>query len=623
MQDEQIFITKELRMRLIQLEYKNLPEEQLIQEIERIYLEETGELLPAEVNVYTSSESSKLKEDSSGYDGTALLFSSEDNNIDEVYIISQGSQGIVDWSYNIESMLAGKNYSQAEATHDFTVDALEEFGITFNENEMDQVEIPVVGLHSLAHNNNITSYLLYDTFSKVYSVNGAQTNYYQLFDADGKFEKRLKDEFPVLEYDLDAIYSLPPADIEAIAKDFYADKAKNIYQDISIHDPLYAISGVRGFFTLGNVTPHKTSDNHQGLRRVADKIPDDAVVALQKLAIDYTVAKENGSMEDIIKDLTGVDMAVVEQFDGLWGSAKTYFGSDFTEMVPGVNEKLPGLIENVQLITGNAEVIFDELMGATYITKNQRDELVEVFTEIEKELLLIQESFASIEFNRSTKGISAIGSDLSNAGKLYSAIQRLTDLFGQLNKEEYQDILDMIVAGHSIGEMINAIGEGEKSYLNGDLLMAPSNGGGGKDIWVNISAALRMYTEGKVVLEERTEEITRLVTTIGEEVTQFFKHEKKRLLDKINDIEQNPSAYSGMVQEYATSTVKGVERITVYDVITSKLNADHDSEIRLLNMSVTDGYTFIEKYRKAIEDMFDEEAKIAERFNLAEVVFGD
>src|SRR5699024_4846606 len=543
MMDEQVLITKELRMRITELEYKNLPKEEFIKELERIFLEETGEAIPANISIYRSSESPALSEDESGYDGTAFHFISEENNINEVYIISQGSQGIEDWSYNIEAMLAGLNYTQAEMTDVFTMDALKEFNIDFDPNDRNTIPIPVVGLsHSLAHNNNTTSYLLFDTFSKVHSVNGAQTNYYQLFHSDNQFSNELIKEFPVLRYNKDAIYSLPPADIEAIAQDFYADKAKNIYQDISIHDPLYAISGVRGFFTLGNVKPHKTSDNHQGLRRVADKIPDDAVVALQKLAIDYTVAKENGSVEDIIKDLTGVDMAVVEQFDGLWGSAKTYFGSDFTEMVPGVNEKLPGLIENVQLITGNAEVIFDELMGATYITKNQRDELVEVFTEIEKELLLIQESFASIEFNRSTKGISAIGSDLSNAGKLYSAIQRLTDLFGQLNKEEYQDILDMIVAGHSIGEMINAIGEGEKSYLNGDLLMAPSNGGGGKDIWVNISAALRMYTEGKVVLEERTEEITRLVTTIDEEVTQFFKHEKKRLLDKINDIEQNPSA---------------------------------------------------------------------------------
>lgn len=118
MRDEQILITKELRMRVTQLEYENLSEKEFIQEIERIYLEETGASLPAEVSVYTSTASKKLKSDDSGYDGTALYFTSDKNNIDEVYIISQGSHGMDDWSYNIEAMLAGQSFSQAEATHE-------------------------------------------------------------------------------------------------------------------------------------------------------------------------------------------------------------------------------------------------------------------------------------------------------------------------------------------------------------------------------------------------------------------------------------------------------------------------------------------------------------------------
>src|SRR5699024_8250315 len=164
MRNEQILITKELRMRITELEYQfnrdasNMSEEEFIQEIERVYLEEVGEKLPAEISVYTSTESGEMKNDDSGYDGTAIHFCDEKYGINEVYIVSQGSQDGVDWSYNIESMLAGQTIAQAEATQDFTVDALEEFGIEVNENKMDQVEVPVVGLsHSLAHNNNATS----------------------------------------------------------------------------------------------------------------------------------------------------------------------------------------------------------------------------------------------------------------------------------------------------------------------------------------------------------------------------------------------------------------------------------------------------------------------------------
>src|SRR5699024_9303057 len=222
-----------------------------------------------------------------------------------------------DWLYNIEAMMAGKSIDQAEATHDFTIEALEEFNIAVDKNNMSKIEVPVVGLsHSLSHNNNTTAYLINDTFSKVYSVNGAQTNYYQLFREDPKFNKVLRSKYPELKIDPDFIYDLPPDDIKKIAEEFYADKAGNIYQDISLQDTLYAVSGTRGFFELGHVEYHETSDAHNGLRKMVDKIPDDVVAALQKLAIDFTVSNEDGSMKEVLQDLTGVDMDVIEKFDG-------------------------------------------------------------------------------------------------------------------------------------------------------------------------------------------------------------------------------------------------------------------------------------------------------------------
>src|SRR5690625_2305483 len=112
MSNEQVLVTKEIRMRMIYLEYKynknsrKMSEETFIQEVERIYMEETGQQLSADISVFTSSESKKLKNDNSGYDGTALHFHSEENNINEVYVISQGTQDLDDWLYNIEAMMA-------------------------------------------------------------------------------------------------------------------------------------------------------------------------------------------------------------------------------------------------------------------------------------------------------------------------------------------------------------------------------------------------------------------------------------------------------------------------------------------------------------------------------------
>jgi len=628
MSNEQVLVTKELRMRLIDLEYKynknssKMSEETFIQEVERIYMEETGQQLSADISVFTSSESKKLKNDNSGYDGTALHFHSEENNINEVYVISQGTQDLDDWLYNIEAMMAGKSIDQAAATHDFTIEALEEFNIAMDENNMNKMEVPVVGLsHSLAHNNNTTAYLINDTFSKVYSVNGAQTNYYQLFEGDREFKKELENKFPELRFNRDLIYELPPDDIKEIAEEFYADQADNIYQDISLQDPLYAVSGTRGFFELGHVEYHVTSDAHIGLRKMVDKIPDDVVAALQKIAIDFTVSNENGSMEEVLEDLTGVDMDVIEKFDGVWGSIKTYLSDEFTEMIPDVNAKLPGLIENIQLITGNSETIFAELYRANYITQTQREELIEVFNDIENELLIIQDAFADLEAYRHDEKGNIFSKDLTSGYNLYqSVMKRLPKLLEILKKEEYKEILEMIVDSHGISEMISTLGGTKKNYLNGDLLMAPTSGGGGSDIWVNISAALRMYTEGKAVMEKRTNEINRLENTIEETIIDHFENEKQRLLKKIDDIEQNPSHYRSMVQHHVNETIKGVERIAVYDYINPIPNINQDAFVELQKHSVTDGLHFIEKNRKAIVDMFDEEARVAELFDLAELI---
>src|SRR5690625_2682579 len=86
--------------------------------------------------------------------------------MEEIYVISQGSQGLVDWEYNIKAMFAGLDYSQALDTNKFTEEAMNKFGLNSNDDS-----IPIIGLgHSLANNNNTTAYLAYDTFNFVYSI---------------------------------------------------------------------------------------------------------------------------------------------------------------------------------------------------------------------------------------------------------------------------------------------------------------------------------------------------------------------------------------------------------------------------------------------------------------------
>jgi len=314
---EEVIHSKEMRLRMTQLEYDELSEEEFKQEIERMYIEEYGAKLPAKMDVYSTSNPNNFKNDTSGYEGTAIHFHSKENNIDEVYVISQGTQDAEDWEYNIKAMLAGQDIAQAEGAYKFVNEAKKVFGASDSTS--------VTGLsHSLAHNNNATAHLLYDTFDDVYSVNGAQTNFYQIYNNNDQFEEAVDNNFSLDISDPNAIYDIDPDKLIAFAEDYYKDKGENIHQLISVDDPLYAVSGVRGFFTLGDVEMYDTNPDYPGLRSIMDDIPDDTVKDLQEMAIQYATATKDGNINEGIQELTGVNMEILDKVDGVISGAKFY-----------------------------------------------------------------------------------------------------------------------------------------------------------------------------------------------------------------------------------------------------------------------------------------------------------
>lgn len=304
-----IFTSKELRLRITQLEYENLSSKEHKKEIQRIYFEETGEALPAGIEIFKTSQSDKIA-DESEYVGSAIRFHSEVNGIDEVYVVSQGTQGLDDWLYNLEAMVAGRAFKQVEEVNEFTKEALENLGY-----ESETPNIPVIGLgHSQAHNTNASAHLVYDTFTDVYSVNGAQLNFYQLFLADDSFREYLVKKYPILSRNRDKIIDLNPDELKQHAINFYKDKAQNIEQDFSKQDPLYGVKEFRGFFPLGKETVHETNSNYPGLSDMFGKIDDDYLQQLQKIAVVYTKGSEKGDKMHVVDELLGVDTSFFKEF---------------------------------------------------------------------------------------------------------------------------------------------------------------------------------------------------------------------------------------------------------------------------------------------------------------------
>ncbi|WP_121639096.1 DUF6792 domain-containing protein [Virgibacillus sp. Bac330] len=609
-----IMHSPELRLRLTQLGYDDkLSKAEFTEKVKRIYLEETGKKLHADVKVYTSKEARTSKQ--SGYDGLAIYLDAKENKKDELYIVSQGSTDIKDWDYNIKAMLAGRDIRQANSTNRFVLAAKHHFKLNNNENST-----PVIGLsHSLAHNNNTTAHLMHNTFDKVYSVNGAQTNYYQLYFADRKFANDVRSYFSMSYDNPNAIYDIDPNQLRQFAENHYKDKAKNIHQFISKDDPLYAASAVRGFFTLGNVEMVDTNPNYPGLRSLVEDIPDEVIQDFQELAIQYTTASNQGGINGVMQEIFGVNMNVVNKIGD--NSLKTYMTNqtEIDGMIRQLDKKVPGLLQQVKTITSNANLIFGRLEDAGYITNAQRQLIVEEVTNIETELEGIQETLSSIVDVRGTGNfITQIGGDIAAALKIKGHMNAIKDSLKVLNQEDLLKVLDELKASHSIMEVLNGLSHGKKSYLGTDMLFTTNHGN--KEIKVNISAALRMYQEGKTVLEEKLSKIRQFQAAIDREIPKSYNRNKYKVMRKIDDIEANPSVYTHILRKhlYFSRLDKKVRRIQVHDVFFPLEHKNLDEEIYELKQSVQESYTYIENYRKAIEDLFTEEKEIATLFRLVE-----
>lgn len=623
MSDKQVLDTNELRLRLTNLQYQDMSNEQFSAEVQRIYMEETGEKLPVSVEVVRSSDLKKVNSDiPSSYDGTAIHFYSKEKNTNEIYVISQGSADLDDWTYNIRAMQAGKENSQAKNTDIFAQEAKEKF---MKESKMD-TDATMIGLsHSLAHNNNTVSQLMFDTFDEIYSANGAQTNYYQQYNTDATFRAKVNKEFSIDYGDERKVYDVNPDQLESFALSYYGKKGANVHQLISSDDPLNAISSnTRGFFTLGDVTVIDTDAEHPGLQSLMGKMPDSEVADLQKIAIEYAdMYGSNASNNEIIQKLTGVNMDLVTKFkesDGIWGGIKTYFtgSKEIDDMIEDVNKKFPPLLDKVKKVTSNSDAIFDDLYKGNYISADQKKVAVEEMNNIQDILDDMEQSISDMQATRDLAAsgyeTSVLGGDIGSGIRLFNDAKKLAKSFENLNKA-LGPAMDIIGEGHSISEILNALAIGEnKAYIGGDMILMS---GKNQEIKINISAAVRMYQEGQASLAEKSTLITKYSNAFQQEVTDDSAQQKQKVMTEITDIEGNPSAHMDLLMRHIFSIYPiRVESAQVHDHLQPLTGLDISHIIDELNKTVTESNQFLESTRSGIEKLFVKDHDVSMLFDL-------
>jgi hypothetical protein len=598
--------TTNIWMRLVNTEYDNLNSKELELKFKSIYLEETGELYEGDISIYHSSESEVTSKLNSGYDGTALLLSN--NNEEKLYVINQGTTNLADWKENIKGPFAGKSEKQAEATRTFVDDTKRNFGVG------DGVETISLG-HSLGHHNSSMTGISDDTFDEIYGVNGLQISPVEAYNYDFNFYDAVNVHFGLRGKN--DIYEIPTNELAEFTKEFYADAPVKIHQYISEDDPLYAVTEKAGFVTFGDVTKVDTKLETDGIKELVDDIPDDVIASFRDLAIDYADADNKGGVNEVVYQLLGVKMEYLEGIEGKADLLKWYamHNDEVDETMRALKDNLPPLADKIRLISQNADTIFGRLYEAGYIDEEQKKVMIEEIGNLDEDLTKILGLInANVGVNEESWSV-ALGGDIATfligkeiAGSLTESIQNILDS-GTL------DSLKGIKDSHSINELLNAMTKGKKSYIGKDLIYT-ANAGGGEAIKVNMTAALKMYRKGAMLLDEKRTAIVRLEERLNEEIAISYREEKYKVLDGINHIEASPKSFAyerGWMHRYP---LYEVESLVVDEHIEPLRNADMDEEVRELYKNVESGHMMLEDYRKAIEELFRKEEEVAQMFDL-------
>ncbi|MEC1444991.1 DUF6792 domain-containing protein [Bacillus subtilis] len=627
-----IFSNENVKLRLINLEYdykkkfaSNNPKEikeakaEFEAEVRRIYKEETNQNLPKDIEIYTSKELIKknnqkdksIKE--SGYDGTAIYIKDSENQIDQLHIISEGSADNEDWSYNFFGLFLGIDNSQYRATREFTKEAKKRAG------NSDELHTYALG-HSLANNNQVMVQLIDGEFDEVYGVNGAQVSVNHLLQADKDLLDAMINKFNVLN--TDELENVRKEDLKKAITQYYNDKGvtAKITQRISKDDPLYGVSGKADFITFGNVKMKDTNTDVKGIRSIIDKIPDEEVRSIQTFLRKYSDEYKKGGLNGFVMASTGIDAELVGSIISADGNVakgeivKDRFG-DIQVMVKNIGEKMPAFIKFFHTILNNSGTVVDQLEENGYIDEAQRKSIKKQLKIVNSKIGDIEIQYQQLKYALSTNNVVAI---VYYVCELIGSVNELKDAFETLDTET-KDALKLIVDGHSIVQMLNALSKEKGFSYKGSDIYFTGKSGSGETIQVNLSSAVRIYQNGMKIVEDMEDAISKYQKVYSQEIDEDFIDKKQAITTAIHHMEENPSHYAFDLQFRLAAgfshTFDKLEKISVHESFHTGALPANDGIVAELKKQTTEKRDFIKNIRESIEKLFEKEEMISQLFD--------
>ncbi|WP_434532277.1 DUF6792 domain-containing protein [Bacillus subtilis] len=584
-----------------------------------MYKEETNQNLPKDIEIYTSKELIKknnqkdksIKE--SGYDGTAIYIKDSENQIDQLHIISEGSADNEDWSYNFFGLFLGIDNSQYRATREFTKEAKKRAG------NSDELHTYALG-HSLANNNQVMVQLIDGEFDEVYGVNGAQVSVNHLLQADKDLLDAMINKFNVLN--TDELENVRKEDLKKAITQYYNDKGvtAKITQRISKDDPLYGVSGKADFITFGNVKMKDTNTDVKGIRSIIDKIPDEEVRSIQTFLRKYSDEYKKGGLNGFVMASTGIDAELVGSIFSADGNVakgkivKDRFG-DIQVMVKNIGEKMPAFIKFFHTILNNSGTVVDQLEENGYIDETQRKSIKKQLKIVNSKIGDIEIQYQQLKYALSTNNVVAI---VYYVCELIGSVNELKDAFETLDTET-KDALKLIVDGHSIVQMLNALSKEKGFSYKGSDIYFTGKSGSGETIQVNLSSAVRIYQNGMKIVEDMEDAISKYQKVYSQEIDEDFIDKKQAIITAIHHMEENPLHYAFDLQFRLAAgfshTFDKLEKISVHESFHTGALPANDGIVAELKKQTTEKRDFIKNIRESIEKLFEKEEMISQLFD--------
>ncbi|WHY78026.1 flagellar protein FlgN [Neobacillus sp. WH10] len=676
MEKNEILNTDILRARIAELEYGKT--EMISADlIRRIYIEETGKDIPAEITVYYSKDLSKTNDlgKDSGFDGAIIHFYNAEQGLNQSYTITRGSENREDggkglphdWIYNSFGIFAGKVQDQYLDARYFD-EAIskkinEKVDADINKRKMkgevvNKVELEKFGIgHSLGGNLIQMLQLMTGSYKNVYAINDAPPSAYQLAFTDREFRRSISRQFNI-DPDTDKeLYSIPPSQLKAFAEEYYKEKGKNIYHLTAEEDMLYAVSGFRGFLDLGDRKIIDTDPGFEGIRPALGNISDKDLHKLQiYLAYLAPYYSENG-MDGLLRGATGIDKGLFTLIDTVEQEWKVFMqGPDWR--FPSINIKFGGfpfpqtsmdipvpfpiphmpkglfialgelnlrvleIKTKLSNLTKNLPALFSILADTAIVMK---DEIMSYLKEIKGHLKNILKSIGSLGGVILKDVITPMD---SRYGEYYAGLMNIAatlrfeiaNIKGKIRKifevpNGFAEDFSKAVEAHGVGHVASALAMKDGVRYEGNDMIRFKTESNGQKIEVNLSSAVRIYQLGMDKYSDKENVLTRMRDMYHREYVEDYQNRKNELLSSINHMESNPNAYQHLLPA-GDVEMRG---ITVHELIRpldTALTETFEDAFHYFDEEKKRGIAMLKKIRSSIVKLFHEDKRISAIFDL-------